>query len=106
MVGRRRTRLRAFSITGVVVAFLVVGGTGVARYARNYWLYRGFSAPRDPAFVTQKGTVQRFHFASAALGGRRQPGDVYLPPRYAANPQRRYPLFYLLHRFPRRPGAL
>jgi enterochelin esterase-like enzyme len=55
--------------------------------------------------VTQKGTVQRFYFASAALGGRRQPVDVYLPPGYASHPQRRYPVFYLLHGFPGRPGA-
>ncbi len=87
---------------GVVVA---VGATGLYRYLDNYWLYRGFSPPRDPAFVHEAGTVQRVYVASRALGGRRQPVDVYLPPGYAASGSRRYPVFYLLHGFPGRPGA-
>ena len=49
--------------------------------------------------------MQRLYVASAALGGRRQPVDVYLPPRYDARPTRHYPVFYLLHGFPGRPGA-
>jgi S-formylglutathione hydrolase FrmB len=43
--------------------------------------------------------------ASAALGGRRQPVDLYLPPGYAQHPARRYPVLYLLHGVPGRPGA-
>jgi enterochelin esterase-like enzyme len=86
-------------------AFIVVGGDGVARYLRNYWLYRGFPPPKDPAFVHVRGTVERFYVDSPALGGRRQPVDVYLPPGYAAHPSRRYPVLYLLHGFPGRPGA-
>jgi enterochelin esterase-like enzyme len=93
---------------GVVVflslAFVAVGTVGVFRYTRGFWLYRGFPPPRDPAFVLAKGTTERFYVASPALGGRRQPVDVYLPPGYAASTVR-YPVFYLLHGFPGRPGA-
>jgi enterochelin esterase-like enzyme len=84
---------------------VALGALGVYRYLDNFWLYRGFAPPHDPAFVTARGTVQRLYVASAALGGRRQPVDVYLPPRYDMNPARRYPVFYLLHGFPGRPGA-
>jgi S-formylglutathione hydrolase FrmB len=86
-------------------AFLAVGAVGVYRYVDNYWLYRGFSAPHDAAFVKIHGTASRFYLASAALGGRRQPVDVYLPPGYRTHPHRRYPVVYLLHGVPGRPGA-
>ncbi len=93
---------------GVVVflslAFVAVGTVGVFRYTRGFWLYRGFPPPRDPAFVSVKGTTARIYVASPALGGRRQPVDVYLPPGYATSTVR-YPVFYLLHGFPGRPGA-
>lgn len=102
-------RLARPATAGLTVLFLAcfvaVGGVGVARYLRNYWLYRGFPPPKDPAFVHTRGTTTRFYVQSAALGGRRQPVDVYLPPGYAAHPRRRYPVFYLLHGFPGRPGA-
>ena len=61
--------------------------------------------PKDPAFVVQRGRLTGFTFASAALGGLRQPVDVYLPPGYAANPLQRYPVIYLLHGFPGVPGS-
>ena len=89
----------------LAAAFLGVGLVGVYRYVDNYWLYRGFAPPHDPAFVKQAGTTGRFYVASAALGGRSQPVDVYLPPGYALHPRRRYPVLYLLHGFPGRPGA-
>lgn len=89
----------------VLLAFVVVGGLGVYRYAVNYWLYRGFPPPHDPAFVARKGTQERISIASPALGGRRQRVDVFLPPGYTAQLRRRYPVFYLLHGFPGRPGA-
>lgn len=85
--------------------FVVAGLFGVYRYVDNYWLYRGFAPPHDAAFVKRRGTPERFYLASAALGGRRQPVDVYLPPGYAAHPHRRYPVMYLLHGVPGRPGA-
>ena len=88
-----------------LAAFVAVGAVGLYRYVDGYWLYRGFPPPTDPAYVREHGTVTRFYVASAALGGRRQPVDVYLPPGYAAHPHRRYPVLYLLHGFPGRPGA-
>ena len=88
-----------------LLGFVAVGLLGAYRYVDNYWLYRGFSPPRDPAFVKQQGTSARFYLASAALGGRRQPIDVYLPPGYRTHPTRRYPVLYLLHGVPGRPGA-
>ena len=88
-----------------VAAFLAVGAVGLYRYVDNYWLYRGFAPPHDASFVKVAGTASRFYLASPALGGRRQPIDVYLPPGYARHPNRRYPVFYLLHGVPGRPGA-
>jgi enterochelin esterase-like enzyme len=85
--------------------FLAVGVVGVYRYGLNYWTYRGYAPPRDPAWVRERGTPARFYLASPALGGRRQPVDVYLPPGYARHPRRRYPVLYLLHGTPGRPGA-
>ena len=47
----------------------------------------------------------RFYVASAALGGRRQPVDVYLPPGYRSHPHRRYPVALPAARRAGRPGA-
>jgi enterochelin esterase-like enzyme len=85
--------------------FVAGGAVGVYRYGWNYWLYRGFPPPKDPAFVTTAGTTQEISVPSPALGGRTQQVVVYLPPGYASNPTRRYPVFYLLHGFPGRPAA-
>ncbi|MEP6813132.1 MAG: alpha/beta hydrolase-fold protein [Actinomycetota bacterium] len=52
-----------------------------------------------------RGSTDRFYVTSPALGGRRQPVDVYLPPGYTSHPARRYPVLYLLHGVPGRPGA-
>ena len=89
---------------GLLAAFLTVGIVGLLRYGTNYWLYRGFDAPRDPAYVKLRGTTQRFDLASPALGGRKQQVYVYLPPGYATS-GRRYPVLYLLHGTPGRPLA-
>jgi len=86
-------------------AFIAVGLFGLFHYVDNYWTYRGFAPPRDAAFVKVQGTATRFYVTSPALGGRRQPVDVYLPPGYAQHPARRYPVLYLLHGVPGRPGA-
>ena len=86
-------------------AFVAVGAIGVYRYVDNYWLFRGFSPPHDASFVKVQGTTARFYLASSALAGRSQPVDVYLPPGYATHPARRYPVMYLLHGVPGRPGA-
>jgi enterochelin esterase-like enzyme len=93
-------------LVGLVLAVFIAGGlVGAYRYVDNYWLYRGFSPPSDPSYVKARGTASRFYLASAALGGRRQPIDVYLPPGYRIHPKRRYPVLYLLHGVPGRPGA-
>jgi enterochelin esterase-like enzyme len=87
------------------VALVGAGGVGGYRYFDNFWVYRGFAPPRDPGFVSEKGTAVRFYVKSAAIGGLRQPVDVYLPPGYATDTGRRYPVIYLLHGFPGKPGA-
>ena len=98
-----RGRWLALAAVAAGSAFLAVGFVGIDRYGRNYWLYRGFPPPRDPAFVTERGTVQHIKVASAALDGRSQDVYVYLPPGYARHPRRRYSVLYLLHGFPGRP---
>ncbi|MGE5272644.1 MAG: alpha/beta hydrolase [Verrucomicrobiota bacterium] len=101
-----RARLGPAAVAaGLIGVFLAVGAVGVYRYARGFWLYRGFPPPSDPAFVSARGSAERIYVASAALGGRSQPVDVYLPPGYSTSPRRRYPVLYLLHGFPGRPGA-
>src|SRR2546423_11539498 len=92
-------------LVAAVCAFVAVGFVGVDRYGRNYWLYRGFPPPSDPAYVTARGTVQQIKVTSPALGGRSQSVYVYLPPGYGAHSNRRYPVLYLLHGFPGRPLA-
>jgi enterochelin esterase-like enzyme len=97
--------VRTGVVTAAVTAFLAVGFLGVYRYVDNYWLYRGFARPQDPAFVHVRGQAIRIQVVSAALGGRSQPVDIYLPPGYSTHPQRHYPVLYLLHGEPGRPGA-
>src|SRR5919204_2809553 len=100
--------VRAGALGGLailVAAFVAGGALGVYRYARNYWLYRGFSPPEDPAWVAQRGTIEHVYVSSPALGGRHQGVYVYLPPGYFQHPRWRYPTFYLLHGFPGRPDA-
>lgn len=97
--------MRGWAAAAALLAFVGVGLLGLYRYVDNYWVYRGFDPPHDASFVKARGESQRFYLASAALGGRRQPVDVYLPPGYASHPRRRYPVMYLLHGVPGRPGA-
>src|SRR5262245_33495537 len=97
----RDHRLALWAVGAAATIVAISGGLiGTYRYLDNYWLYRGFAPPKDPAFVSSKGSLARFEVASAALGGRRQPVDVYLPPGYGAHPRERYPVVYLLHGFP------
>jgi enterochelin esterase-like enzyme len=110
MAERRRSRRLtarwvALAVVAAAAAFVAVGFVGIDRYGRNYWLYRGFPPPHDPAFVTVRGSVQHITVASDALGGRSQDVYVYLPPGYAQHPQTHYPVLYLLHGFPGRPLA-
>jgi enterochelin esterase-like enzyme len=93
-------------LAGAALAtFLAIGLIGAYRYVDNYWLYRGFAPPHDAAFVKVHGTALQISVTSPALGGRRQPVDIYLPPGYAAHSSRHYPVLYLLHGFPGRPAA-
>ena len=105
-VGAGRARSRGWLVAVPVAAlFLAVGLLGAYRYLNNYWLYRGYSPPRDPSFVQVQGRQETLGVTSAALGGRTQQVVVYLPPGYDVHPGRRYPVMYLLHGFPGRPDA-
>ena len=99
---RARANRLAIWAAGATVTILAVSGglIGTYRYLDNYWLYRGFAPPKDPAFVSTKGTLETIKVKSSALGGRRQSVDVYLPPGYDAHAATRYPVVYLLHGFP------
>jgi enterochelin esterase-like enzyme len=100
-----RGRAVPIAVGLALALFVAVGVVGTLHYVRNFLLYRGFPPPRDPGYVRVAGTAERFYVASPALGNLRQPVDVYLPPRYRVNPRERYPVMYLLHGFPGRPGA-
>lgn len=88
-----------------LAAFLAIGLIGAYRYIDNYWVYRGFAPPHDASFVKVRGSAQQISVVSPAIGGRRQPVVIYLPPGYNAHPNMRYPVLYLLHGFPGRPAA-
>ena len=107
MVERLRTRRLALwsVVASATVAAVGAGVIGIYRYVDNYWLYRGFAPPTDPTFVSTRGTFTSLTVTSAALGGRTQPVDVYLPPGYASHPEKRYPVVYLLHGFPGVPSS-
>ena len=98
-------RLWPPTLAALVLAAIAFGLLGIYRYVDNYWVYRGFAPPRDPAYVKVRGTSARLYVTSSALGGRRQLVNVYLPPAYATHPTRRYPVMYLLHGAPGRPDA-
>jgi enterochelin esterase-like enzyme len=100
----RRTLAAAASVVALG-GFLGVGGIGVYGYLWNFWVYRGFAPSHDPAFLKTVGSTRTLHIASAAIGGRRQEVLVYLPPQYALQPNRRFPVLYLLHGFPGTPSA-
>jgi enterochelin esterase-like enzyme len=87
-----------------IIVAISAGLIGTYHYIDNYWLYRGFAPPQDPAFVA-KGTFAQLTVTSAALGGRQQPVNVYLPPGYATHPADRYPVIYLLHGSPGVPAS-
>lgn len=101
----RRLALRSLLIAPVLL-FVVVGLSGAYRYVDNFWLYRGFEKPHDPAFVRAHGKLIVTHVKSSAIGGRNQKVAVYLPPGYATHPRRRYPVLYILHGFPGNPVGL
>jgi hypothetical protein len=59
-------------------AALTAGLAGVYRYLDNFWLYRGYPPPRDPAWIKEHGTVQTIAVRSSAIPGAAK-GDR-LPP--------------------------
>lgn len=112
-VAPRPRRWLARVVAGLMVAALaVLGGAGAARYVSGYWLYRGFPPPSAPSQVTVRGpggprqvrvtlpAVQSITVPSPALNGYPDPVTVVLPPGYASQPGRHYPVLYLLHGFP------
>jgi enterochelin esterase-like enzyme len=105
-VGGRASWWRPWVIALPPVAlFAAVGLVGLYGYLNNFWIYRGFAPARDAPFVRARGSKETITISSRSLGGRKQQVIVYLPPRYATSPNRRYPVFYLLHGFPGRPAA-
>jgi enterochelin esterase-like enzyme len=106
----RRLGVAVAAATAAVL--LTAGGLGAFRYVSTFALYRGFPAPSVPQSVAVAGphgsrqvpvvapSVDKFVVSSPALGG--YPNQVYavLPPGYAAHPQQRYPVLYLLHGVP------
>ena len=100
-----RPRLAMIVAAAALAAFLAVGLVSARGYVGNFLTYRGFDAPRDPSFVAQPGTLERVNVPAPSLGGRAQEAYVYLPAEYSQDPQRRFPVLYLLHGFPGRPLA-
>lgn len=93
------TRRRVLAAVGAL--WLGIGGFGVYSYAHDYYRYRGFGRPADPAGVAA-GRLVKVDFRSPAFGGRIRSYDVYLPPGYAtaAAAGRRFGVLYLLHGSP------
>ncbi|MDQ6750854.1 MAG: alpha/beta hydrolase-fold protein [Actinomycetota bacterium] len=92
--------LRRLSITGLFIAWLVGGLYGAVSYGHDYYVYRGFDPPHDPAGVAAGHSVTA-RLYSRALHQRRS-YLVYLPPGYdaAAAHGHRFPVLYLLHGAP------
>ena len=110
-----RRALRALIVLAII-GFIVTGAVGATRYVWTFWLYRGYPAPTNIASVWRgsginrrsvpviPGVVEHISVQSKALGGKRIPVIVYLPPGYRVNPAKRYPVLYLLHGFPGAPA--
>jgi len=95
-LARRRLTVVMLAVLGVLLT--VSGTAGVVRYGVTFWLYRGFPAPTVPRGVASP-RVETITVVSPALNGYRDTVDVLLPPGYASDPARRYPVVYLLHGF-------
>jgi CubicO group peptidase (beta-lactamase class C family)/enterochelin esterase-like enzyme len=94
----RRTALRLGAVVAAV-AVLAVGLVGAYSYAQDYSLHRGFTTLVHFRRAG-RGRLESIQFYSPALG-RRADYLVYLPPHYS--PERRLPVFYLLHGAPGQP---
>ena len=98
-----RSAVRWVAAAPVMIALVVVGLLGAYRYWNGFWLYRGYSPPKEAADVHVRGSEHIIHVRSAAIGGRRQKVLVYLPPGYRQHPHKRYPVMYLMHGVPGEP---
>ena len=94
-----------------LASLIAVGGVGLYGYANSFWVYRGYTQPQEPRFVTIagprprvvrvfRGTHQLIHVLSAAVGPKPIQVEVILPPGYSSSSNRRYPVFYFLHGLP------
>ena len=73
-----RSRLSRGAVALALAGLVAVGLAGTARYLSNFWLYRGFAPPQDPAFVRARrpsGAVLRRERGprQPAPAGRRLP---------------------------------
>ncbi len=99
-------------VAGVaLVSIIATGSIGAYRYARSYYMYRGYAPPVEPHFVETvarkghvahrvvvvKGTILKTNVWSTILGGRWISTYVFLPPGYFDHPENRYPVLYFLH---------
>jgi enterochelin esterase-like enzyme len=80
----------------VALAWVAAGLVGIYSYLDNYYVHRGFAAPRRVARA-RSGRLVTVRFYSPAMRARSD-YVVYLPAAYT--PPRRYPAFYLLHGLP------
>ena len=64
----------------IAVAWLLLGLYGVASYGHNYYVYRGYDPPHDPAGIVH-GRLVSVKFRSGALHSLRS-FLTYLPPGY------------------------
>ncbi len=112
---RHRHRAINAAIVVVCIGLVLAGIVGTVRYVTTFWLYRGFAAPKlaHSVVVHKHGvtkhvavvpvTVQQITITSPAIGGYADTVVVVLPPGYASDPARRYPVLYLLHGVPGNP---
>lgn len=98
----RRLPLRRMSVILVALALLVIGLSGAYSYWESYYQHRGFQTVALVAGA-RRGRLVRVDFDSRALD-READYLAYLPPGYDPAGDR-YPVYYLLHGSPSRPGA-
>lgn len=93
---------------GLVVCMTIVSMNGISpilTYGPSTNLYQAVpgrvkQTPARPKAASGPGTLAYGTFASPALGGIQRGYWIYLPPSYAMDTARRYPVVYLLHGSP------
>jgi enterochelin esterase-like enzyme len=88
------------AIICLAVATTALGLAFFANYVQDYVLYRGFGPPVATVPPAERGQIATLAFRSRALGGRSVRALVYLPAAYRTQPNRRFPVVYLLHGTP------